>query len=162
MKCPVCNEIIRKNITECLNCGFDQLYKEFINEHDYNIWFNETVLPCRKVFRYQENHSKKIEKLESQNKRLLKIINDILLILINKMTQISTYTIKLRSNISPSNKEQRNCLNEINYALQEIFRMMCYSIPQKYISNKRAKELSYLEGGFPTDDNWEPFDDMPF
>lgn len=50
MKCPVCNKELDDNINECIECGFDQLHEEFLNESDYNNWLKETVLPCRSIY----------------------------------------------------------------------------------------------------------------
>jgi len=49
MKCPVCEKVTGSK-KKCLNCGFDQLGKEFINENEYEAWFRDTVEPCRKVY----------------------------------------------------------------------------------------------------------------
>lgn len=157
MKCPVCNETINENVIGCPNCAFDQLHKEFINESDYNTWFNDTVKPCRTIYLHQQKHSAKITKLERQNKRLQKIINDILLILTKRMTVISRYISKLRCDISPSNKGQRDSLNEISFDLGWLFTSIKLYIPKKYIPNKRMEEMTDLERKFPTDNDWLPF-----
>lgn len=46
MKCPVCKtECGQSNI--CIQCGFSELGKDFINREEAEVWFNEIVLPYR-------------------------------------------------------------------------------------------------------------------
>ena len=50
-KCPVCKSVYTDEDKCCINCGFDQLNKEFINQDELLRWLAETVTPCRKVYR---------------------------------------------------------------------------------------------------------------
>lgn len=50
MKCPVCEKTINDNSVSCYYCGFDKMRSEFINESERNAWYNDTVIPCRKIY----------------------------------------------------------------------------------------------------------------
>lgn len=53
-KCPVCSSLYRSNKFICTDCGFEELNKVFINKDEYELWFNEVVVPARKK---RENNS---------------------------------------------------------------------------------------------------------
>lgn len=50
-KCPVCKKEHHVTETICINCGFDQLNREFINQEELQRWMEETIIPCRTVYK---------------------------------------------------------------------------------------------------------------
>ena len=164
MKCPVCGESCDSQVNQCPECGFNQLHKEFINENEYKIWFVDTVDPCKAIYSHRKNQSSALTKLERQNKRQLKIINDILLILTDRMLAVVNHMNNLSNSIPKTNenKKQHNIINEIKFNLSGIFWSIGYHIPKKYMKNKRLEEISRLEREFSPDDDYNPFENLPF
>lgn len=47
-RCPVCHNLYKSSDTICDECGFTGINMLFINKDEYDLWFNEVVLPARK------------------------------------------------------------------------------------------------------------------
>lgn len=52
MKCPICDSET-KNSKKCTVCSFDQIRSEFLTEEDYRHWLEDTVNPCRTIYKKQ-------------------------------------------------------------------------------------------------------------
>ena len=54
-RCPVCQTYNNSSSSVCIECGFDEINKVFINKDEYELWLNEVVLPARQ--QREENNS---------------------------------------------------------------------------------------------------------
>ena len=65
MKCPVCNNGVKKSEQICSVCGFRYIKTVVVTEEDYHPWMDDTVIPCRTIY------EKQCEELVKLNKELL-------------------------------------------------------------------------------------------
>ena len=47
--CPVCRNLHTSKAKVCIDCGFNELNKHFINKAELELWLNNVVIPARKM-----------------------------------------------------------------------------------------------------------------
>lgn len=112
MKCPVCKTEC-EGIT-CLNCGFEHLRAEFLNENEVDVWYTDFVFPfmVTEFFKDQVDYPVKMSLAEYNRFQNLKI----------EHLEQKNYHLKLRD----FNYFMRNNLKTIEDMLCFYFRKRCF------------------------------------